>query len=237
MEMVSGLRKKRIRVTLALAVVLALALGASAQAAEIATPRLFKTAIQATPGPWGQRIPNKLVGETYLGNPLRLLVLEDRVINETRWLKVRLTERPNSSTAWLTEDQVKLDETDTAIVIDLSSRLVKMRIAGKPVLERRVIVGAPDTPTPTGQFAIYEKYRPGSSSDLRPWVLELSAHSNKLKTFNGGPGRVAMHGRHGALAAAPWGSAASHGCIRIPDSTINRIARNSPRGTPVLVKP
>lgn len=209
-----------------------LLMAAGASAAEIATPTRGKIPFSLQAG--APPLKQKLNGTTYLGNPLRMLVLKDQTVSGVRWLKLRLPDRPNNSFAWVTEDQVVLNRTGARIEIDISERKVTMFWDGEEKWSERVIVGAPSTPTPTGQFAIYERYRTGS--ELRPWVFELTAHSDRLRTFNGGPGRVAMHGRHGALAAAMWGTAASHGCIRMPDVALHKIAKQAPLGAPVRVR-
>ena len=50
-------------------------------------------------------------------------------------------------------------------------------------------------------------------------------------TSVGGPGRVAIHGRDGASLSDPLGSARSHGCIRIDNTSIDWMAANIPQGT------
>lgn len=225
-------RKKSPRAALAAALCVGLIAVPSASAAEIATPVRGKIPFSLQAG--ATPLKKKLNGTTYLGNPLRMLVLKDQTLQGVRWLKLRLPERPNNSFAWVTEDQVTLSKSPTRIEVDISERKVTMFWGGDEKWSERVIVGAPSTPTPTGQFAIYERYR--TNSELRPWVFELTAHSETLKSFNGGPGRVAMHGRHGALAAAMWGTAASHGCIRMPDVALHKIAEQAPVGSPVRVR-
>ena len=56
-----------------------------------------------------------------------------------------------------------------------------------------------------------------------------------LNTFQGGDGRVALHGRGGRSLRDPLGSASSHGCIRLSNSAINWIASIARPGTPVVV--
>jgi lipoprotein-anchoring transpeptidase ErfK/SrfK len=63
----------------------------------------------------------------------------------------------------------------------------------------------------------------------------LTAHSNVLDDYGGGPGRVAIHGRDGASLFDPLGSAASHGCVRVPDGFVRLLARRAREGTPVDV--
>ena len=70
-------------------------------------------------------------------------------------------------------------------------------------------------------------------------MLPLTAHSEVLKTYDGGDGRVALHGRGGASLSAPLGSAASHGCVRLANDDIARLVRRIGRaglpGTPVRI--
>jgi hypothetical protein len=68
------------------------------------------------------------------------------------------------------------------------------------------VVGAPGTPTPRGRFAIYEIDRqPDPFGFLGPIALHLTAHSDVLDDYGGGPGRVALHGRGGASLLGPAG--------------------------------
>ena len=76
--------------------------------------------------------------------------------------------------------------------------------------------------------------REPSFSPLGPWALHLTAHSNVLFEYAGGPGRVAIHGARGALWAEA-GTNPSHGCIRVPDPGIGRVAALVTPGTPVII--
>ena len=100
----------------------------------------------------------------------------------------------------------------------------------------RAVVGKPSTPTPRGLFAVDERIRQPAGSELGPWALFLTAHSRVLRNYGGGPGRVAIHGRSGPLLAAPLGTAASHGCIRVDDRRVRWLDRVAVEGTPVLVQ-
>jgi lipoprotein-anchoring transpeptidase ErfK/SrfK len=57
-----------------------------------------------------------------------------------------------------------------------------------------------------------------------------------LMNYGGGPGRVALHGRAGALLDDPLGSASSHGCIRMDNKVIAWLAARLGPGTPVRVR-
>jgi lipoprotein-anchoring transpeptidase ErfK/SrfK len=65
-----------------------------------------------------------------------------------------------------------------------------------------------------------------------PYAFGLSAHSNVLYSFGGGPGQIGLHGTNNP---ASLGTNASHGCIRISNAGITKLARLLPLGTPVTI--
>jgi hypothetical protein len=206
------------------------------------TPRLahlaqvvLPTAIRARPGRGARR--GRLQTEArWGGGPVRLLVLRSALDRRgRRWLRVRLPERPNDRAGWIRADHTRLRRTGWRVVVSTAARAAEVRFAGKVVRRFPVVVGAPSTPTPHGLFAISERIRQWGGV-LGPWALHLTAHSNVLDDYGGGEGRVAIHGRSGALLADPLGTAASHGCIRLDNGTVSWLARRAIEGTPVLVR-
>jgi lipoprotein-anchoring transpeptidase ErfK/SrfK len=109
-----------------------------------------------------------------------------------------------------------------------------VRRSGKVVRRLGAVVGAKRTPTPRGLFAIAERIRQPAGV-LGPWALHLTAHSGVLDDYGGGKGRVAIHGRSGALLSDPLRTAASHGCIRLDNGAISWLASKAIEGTPVLI--
>ena len=167
------------------------------------------------------------------GNPVELLVLNSKVSSTGEsWLKVRLPSRPNDATAWIRESNVILRKNPMRVEISLRRHELRVFRRGRVVLRLGVALGAAATPTPKGRFAIYQKIREVSWSPLGPWALHLTAHSNVLFEYAGGPGRVAIHGARGVLWAAA-GTNPSHGCIRVPDPAIRKLAPLVSPGTPV----
>ncbi len=117
------------------------------------------------------------------------------------------------------------------------ARTVSVYHSGKLRRSFRAVVGKASTPTPLGNFAVYERARqPDSDGFIGPWALHLTAHSNVLGNYGGGPGRVAIHGRSGQSLLDPLGSAHPHGCVRVNNSAVIWLARNAQPGTPVLVR-
>lgn len=170
--------------------------------------------------------------------PQSLLVLdthEDR--NGRQWLKVLLPIRPSGSTGWIPRNKATLRQSDLWIEIRKRNRWLVAFKDGKPLRRFRVVIGDRSTPTPAGLAAIYERNRQPDPDDfLGPWALPITALSPTLMNYGGGPGRIAIHGRGGESFRDPLGSAASHGCIRIPNGGVRWLARHAHPGTPVVVR-
>ncbi|HTT29921.1 MAG TPA: L,D-transpeptidase [Solirubrobacteraceae bacterium] len=169
-----------------------------------------------------------------------LLVLGRPHDSERRcWLRVRLPWRPNNATGWVNARLVVIEKTSWRIQVSTARRTLTLFRAGRSVRTISVVVGKPSTPTPTGLFAIAWAVPWHPNDFLGSWVLELTAHSNVLQQFDGGDGTVGIHGRGGASLLDPLGSAASHGCIRLANGSIDwlvhTVGENQLPGTPVKV--
>jgi lipoprotein-anchoring transpeptidase ErfK/SrfK len=172
----------------------------------------------------------------YVHGPVWLLVLSSVTsANGTVWLDVRLPIRPNNASGWIDSNYTEIGMTSWRIVVSISRRTVSIYHEGQLIRRLGAVVGKPSTPTPAGLFAVYAKARQPAGSELGPWALHLTAHSNVLTDYGGGPGRVAIHGRAGSLLADPIGSARSHGCVRVTNGDISWLAEHISEGTPVRV--
>jgi lipoprotein-anchoring transpeptidase ErfK/SrfK len=169
------------------------------------------------------------------GSSTTLLVLGRAVRNGEVWLRVRLPFRPNDASGWIRRDDAVVTWTPYRIEISTRRRLLTLLRAGRVVLRTRVVVGASGTPTPQGVFALYETI-PLPRSPYAPYELQLTAHSDVLRAFDGGEGRVALHGMNGALRV-PLGTSRSHGCIRLLPRTALLLAHELPLGSPVVISP
>jgi lipoprotein-anchoring transpeptidase ErfK/SrfK len=171
------------------------------------------------------------------GGPVGLLVLAERPGPRGQlWLRVRLPERPNGASAWIPANRTRLGGTPWRIIVTVSKRTVTLEHDGRAVRVFRAVVGAPHTPTPTGLFAVSERIsQPNPHGFYGPWVLLLTAYSNTLQHFDGGPGQISIHGRDGTSLRDPLGTARSHGCIRIDNTGIDLLARVATEGTPVII--
>jgi hypothetical protein len=164
------------------------------------------------------------------------VIAESRDEQGARWLRVRLPGRPNGHTGWIKAASARLVSSPWRLVVSRTRRKALLLKDGRLVEELPIVVGAPATPTPRGQFFVVEHVAQADGSPLGSWALATSAHSSVLQEFDGGPGQIALHGRRGPLAIAPLGTAASHGCIRFDNADVDRIAHLLPNGTPVEIR-
>jgi len=151
-----------------------------------------------------------------------------------RWLRVRLPGRPNGRTGWIKRRQTAAWTTSWRIVVRTSTRRVLVYRDGRAVRTFAGVVGAPSTPTPHGEFFVEE------AIELRPWevgapfALALSARSNVLQEFAGGPGQIGLHGL--ANVGGVPGTAASHGCVRLDGGAMRWLVRRIGAGVPVTIR-
>ena len=150
-----------------------------------------------------------------------------------RWLQVKLPGRPNGRSGWIRERATVAATTGWHILVDTSERRVTIYRAGRRQRIVSAVVGTSSTPTPHGTFFVEEAIQ------LRPWdvgapyALALSARSNVLQQFNGGPGQIALHGL--ANVGGVLGTAASHGCVRLDNEMMRWLVHRIGAGVPVTI--
>jgi lipoprotein-anchoring transpeptidase ErfK/SrfK len=151
------------------------------------------------------------------------------------WIQISLPGRPNGHSGWIRSSSTRATETPWRLTVDLSQRRVTVFNLGKAVQTFSAVIGKPSTPTPVGRFFVEEPVRLGSNGVGGPYALALSARSNVLQEFDGGPGQIAIHGRDNI--GGTLGAAESHGCIRLADRAIIWLVGRVDAGTPVTITP
>jgi L,D-transpeptidase catalytic domain len=179
--------------------------------------------------PDGRRPWRRYSNPTTQRTPLVFLVRRRR----GSWLRVMLPTRPNGSEGWVREAGMELRSDPYSVLVDLAKRRLTVSKAGRSVLEAAVGVGRAATPTPSGLYYVTELLRqPDPKGLYGPWAFALSAHSSVLSHFGGGDGQVGIHGTDDPSGI---GHAVSHGCIRVRNRVIERLAAMLPLGTPVRI--
>ena len=153
--------------------------------------------------------------------------------NGATWLKVLLPGRPNSHAGWITSRSTTAQITHWQITVRLSTRRVTVRFDGRVRRRFTAVVGKPSTPTPQGHFFVEENVALDADAVGAPYALALSARSDALRHFDGGPGQIALHGTDN-IGGVP-GTAASHGCVRLGTTNITWLAHHVGPGTPVTI--
>jgi len=150
-----------------------------------------------------------------------------------RWLRVMLPGRPNGRLGWIKQRGTELTRTSWRLVVRTARRQVLVYRRGRLLRTFTAIVGKPSTPTPRGRFFVEESVLmlPGSAG--APFALALSARSNVLQEFAGGPGQIALHGV--ANIGGTLGTAVSHGCVRMDNRSISWLAARIVPGAPVTI--
>lgn len=158
-----------------------------------------------------------------------------RVFAETRsrWVQVALTTLPNGRTGWVPRSVLSHFHTVSArIVVDTRRLTLSLYRQGKLVLRVPVAVGRSQWPTPRGTFYIRDRLTHFQNPFYGPIAFGTNARSPTLTDWPGG-GIVGIHGTN-APGLIP--GRVSHGCIRLRNADILRLARVLPLGAPVVVR-
>jgi lipoprotein-anchoring transpeptidase ErfK/SrfK len=194
--------------------------------ARIATP-IHKTASR-----FGGTV-GRLRYQTEDGFPEPYLVLRLATDSKGRkWVQVRVPRRPNGRTGWVARGALaRFHVVDTSLRINRSTLRATLYRDGKRVWSSRVGVGTPSTPTPAGHYIVRERFRIGKTGGIYgPYAFGTSAYSVLSDWPRGGV--VGIHGTNapGLIPGRP-----SHGCVRVRNEAILRLARLMPIGTPIEI--
>jgi lipoprotein-anchoring transpeptidase ErfK/SrfK len=196
-------------------------------------PVVRSVAALAAPSPDAARVTT-LETTTPEGTSNLVLVLARRRDDTGRlWAQVRLPVLPNGTVAWVPRTALGGNRAvRTRLVVDTEALKLTLLRGGRRVLRADIGVGAPDWPTPTGEFYIRNKLTKYRSAFYGPLAFGTSARSAVLTDWPAG-GHIGIHGtdRPDLLPGR-----VSHGCIRMRNADVVRLARLMPIGTPVTIR-
>lgn len=143
--------------------------------------------------------------------------------------------RPNGSVGWVRSSTVTLSSNPYGITVSLSQHRITVWKLGRAIAREPAAVGRSVLPTPTGVYYIDELLKQANPrGPYGPYAFGLSAYSQVLYSYGGGPGQIGIHGTN---EPSLIGTSVSHGCIRVANALITRLARILPLGTPVTINP
>ena len=148
------------------------------------------------------------------------------------WIKARLPVLPNNTTGWIRRDSLGgYNAVNTHLVISTKRYTATLYRLGKPVFNARIGIGESRWPTPTGRFYIRNKLTRYSSPAYGPIAFGTSARSAVLTDWPAG-GFIGIHGTNqpGLIPGR-----ISHGCIRLRNADIVRLAQLMSPGTPLTI--
>jgi lipoprotein-anchoring transpeptidase ErfK/SrfK len=201
----------------------------------VATAKVPAVGVWDSPGVGqpGRTLPNP---QLPYKTPLVFLVQEQ----QPDWIHVYLPVRPNGSTGWVRRSDVDLATHDFRIVVELSAHRITVWQGSTIFDQEPVGVGTTDTPTPGGIYYTKEllvpvdsQGRPIPDGPYGPFAYGLSGYSDVLYNFAGGDGVIGIHGTNDPSSL---GREASHGCIRMSNDGITKLAKALPIGVPVEIR-
>jgi lipoprotein-anchoring transpeptidase ErfK/SrfK len=150
------------------------------------------------------------------------------------WVQVRLPLRPAGQIGWVPQRALGEPQTvHTYLVVSTERTTLTLYRNGRVIFTARVGPGKPSTPTPHGHFYIRDEITGFASDSLYgPLAFGTSALSNVETDWPGG-GVIGIHGTD-----EPWliPGHPSHGCIRLRNADVERLARLLPIGTPLTIE-
>jgi lipoprotein-anchoring transpeptidase ErfK/SrfK len=186
-----------------------------------AEPRATARVVGRLPAVTPERVPNVT------------LLLNGKIDARGRyWVRVRLPMLPNGSTGWVPRSALgAFNAIRTRLVIDRALFTATLYKGGRVIFRSRIGVGKAHWPTPKGEFHVREKLSGFDDPIYGPLAFGLNARSAVLTDWlNGG-----FIGIHGTNQPEILPGRVSHGCIRMPNPAILRLARLMPMGTPVTI--
>jgi len=149
------------------------------------------------------------------------------------WWQVLVPARPNQSVGWVEAGTVRIEIDPYSITATLHRHEATVYRYGHVLWRLRIGVGARSAPTPTGRFYLTELLRAAQPHGAYgPFAYGTSAFSNVYSEFEGGNGQIGVHGTDDPSSI---GASVSHGCIRLHNADITRLASTVPAGTPLTV--
>ena len=193
-----------------------------------------RAVVRASPSPTARRLTRLGLRTGDRTDELVLVLARAHDAADGNWLLVRFPTRPPSRAGWVPRQAVgELRRVSTWLTVDTHRLRATLVRRGRVVLRAPVAVGTPYWPTPRGEYYVRSRMSGfGTGTMYGPVAFGTSAMSAVLTDWPGG-GFVGIHGTN-----QPWliPGRVSHGCIRMRNEDILRLAKLMPVGTPLTIR-
>jgi hypothetical protein len=169
-------------------------------------------------------------GSKYYGIPIVAWVEE--VSANGRWGLVELPYTWPRREGWIRIKGLSRDTTRVQVEVDLSQHMVIVRKFGKVLFRAPAATGASYSPTPVGEYFVTDRVPFGAGSALGSFAFGISGIQPRLPAGWSGGNQLAIHGTNNPSSI---GRSVSAGCVRVSETTLDRLMPLLAYGTPVIV--
>jgi hypothetical protein len=156
-----------------------------------------------------------------------------RDAQEQQWIRVPLSAIPNGLSGWVPRSALgDFHIVRTHLVINRPRLSATLLRNGRPVFRTSVGLGQPQWPTPRGEFYIRVRLEHFLDPMYGPIAFGTNARQPWLTDWPNG-GVVGIHGTDTPQILPGY---VSHGCVRLRNDAILRLAQLMPLGTPVTIR-
>jgi len=194
--------------------------------------------VHARPGlvahqrPWASspRIATVATVSKYYRVPLVLWVEE--VSRNGEWGRIELPYVWPRREGWIRLEGLEHETTWVRVDVDLSDHTVRVFKRGELLFRAPGATGAAASPTPPGDYAVTDRVPFSAGSYLGSFAFGISGIQPRLPAGWTGGDQLAIHGTN---SPSTIGRSVSAGCIRVSESTLDRLLPLLRLGTPVQI--
>ena len=180
----------------------------------------------------GGRIVRRLGDKTEFGSPQYLSPTGEK---RGAWLAVRHPSlRENVGWMHAANRSVRWHPRTVRLDVNLARRELLVFVGNGAVDQRfEIAIGAPETPTPPGEYYVTDKLRGADFGEFYGCcILALSGRQPNLPQGWSGGDRLAIHGS----PTPTWGQNVSNGCLHARTEDLRYLMKTVPLGTVVTVR-
>lgn len=186
----------------------------------------------AWPRPGAAQVGVVPSGSKYFG--IRIVAWVEEISSDGRWGRVELPYTWPRREGWIRLRGLDRDATRVRVEVDLSLHKVTVRRFGNVLFRAAGATGAPSSPTPVGEYFVTDRVPFSAGSALGSFAFGISGIQPRLPAGWSGGNQLAIHGTNNPSSI---GQSVSAGCVRVSETTLDRLLPLLEYGTPVIIHP